>query len=218
MRNNSGCHFDLDAVSALTEKLLAEGGCDCSREQLGQLCRLVELLHAWNSRINLTAVRNPLEMVTLHIMDSASVLPYIRGRNIADAGTGAGFPGMVLAVLCPEKNFTLIDSGAKKISFVRNACTGLKLDNVTAVRMRCEDFKPPEKFDCVVSRAFAPLDKMLAWCWHLVGTEGIFVAMKGHTEEAELKSIPANVIIEQIAELKVPGLNASRQAVIIRKA
>ena len=218
MKNHSSYPFEWEAVFALTQKLLAEGGIECSHEQLEKLCRLTELLHAWGSRINLTAVRNPLDMVTLHVMDSASVLPYIRGKKIVDVGTGAGFPGMVLALLCPEKKFTLIDSGAKKISFVRNACLELKTGNVTSVKTRCEDFKPQEKFDCVVSRAFAPLDKMLTWCWDLVCDQGIFVAMKGKIEEKELKSITKNVVIEQVANLKVPGLNASRQAVIIRKA
>ncbi len=180
-----------------------------------KLTELVMLLCKWNQALNLTAIRDPMEMVVLHILDSMSIEPYIFGKNVADVGTGPGFPGLVLAILHPEIHFTLIDSIAKKISFVKNAVNTLKLENVTAVNGRCESISVDEPFVCIVSRAFAPLERIVTWCRSLLAPDGKFVAMKGNLSQEERDELPQDAVIEQIAELHVPGLDAKRQAVIV---
>ena len=159
-----------------------------------------------------------MQMVLLHILDSAVVSPLIkdRGNNIADVGTGAGFPGLVLAILNPDKHFTLIDSIAKKLSFVRTAMVSLNLNNISIINDRCENIKPDKKFDCILSRAFAPLCKIIEWCKDLISDEGVFLAMKANLEHDELDQIDKNTTIEEIIELKVPSLDAKRQAVVMR--
>ncbi len=184
-------------------------------EKAQKLTELVMLLCKWNQALNLTAIRDPMEMVVLHILDSMSIEPYIFGKNVADVGTGPGFPGIVLAILHPEIRFTLIDSVAKKISFVKNAVNTLKLQNVTAVNGRCESLSIDDPFECIVSRAFAPLERIVTWCRGLLAKQGRFVAMKGNLSDDERKDLPADAVIEKIAELRVPGLDAKRQAVIV---
>ena len=182
------------------------------------MATLVVLLEKWNKALNLTAIREPMQMVLLHILDSAVVSPLIkdRGDNIADVGTGAGFPGLVLAILNPDKHFTLIDSIAKKLSFVRTAMVSLNLNNISIINDRCENIKLDKKFDCILSRAFAPLCKIIEWCKDLISDEGVFLAMKANLEHDELDQIDKNTTIEEIIELKVPSLDAKRQAVVMR--
>ena len=131
-------------------------------------------------------------------------------------GTGAGFPGLVLAILNPQIHFTLIDSIAKKLSFVRTAMVSLKLQNVTIINDRCENIKPENKFDCILSRAFAPLSKIVEWCQDLIAANGEFICMKANLEEDELRSLQDFAKIEETIELKVPSLDEKRQAVILK--
>ena len=191
---------------------------ECSEEQYDKLATLVELLAKWNNALNLTAIREIDKMVVLHILDSAVVSPLIsdKGKNIADVGTGAGFPGLVLAILNPQKHFTLIDSVAKKLSFVRTAMVSLGLKNVTIINDRCENIKVEHKFDCILSRAFAPLCKIIEWCENIIDDNGLFVAMKANLEEGELNELPENAEILENIPLSVPGLDAKRQAVVMR--
>ena len=143
-------------------KLMSKTDIEYTDEQLEKLASLVVLLCKWNNALNLTAIREPDKIVVLHILDSAVISPLIKDKNnIADVGTGAGFPGLVLAILNPDKKFTLIDSIAKKLSFVRTAMTSLGLKNVTIINDRCENIVPEEKFECILSRAFAPLCKIV---------------------------------------------------------
>ena len=200
------------------EKLLKEANIDATEEQLDKLATLVVLLCKWNQALNLTAIRDPDDMVVLHIIDSAVLSPLVaqRGKNIADVGTGAGFPGLVLAILNPNIKFTLIDSIAKKLSFVRTAMVSLNLKNVNLINDRCENIKIDEKFDCIVSRAFAPLSKIVQWCKELISDNGTFVAMKANLEPNELEEIPDYAVILDNIDLKVPTLDAKRQAVILK--
>ncbi|MCI6796799.1 MAG: 16S rRNA (guanine(527)-N(7))-methyltransferase RsmG [Succinatimonas sp.] len=209
--------FSSEAISEKIRLLWGQSSCNValSDSKVEQMTKLVGLLHQWNKALNLTAIRDPEEMVVLHIIDSISIEPYICGHNIADVGTGPGFPGLVLAILHPEIRFTLIDSVAKKISFVKNAVAVLKLGNVIPENCRCEELKPKEQFDCIVSRAFAPLDKIVNWCRELLVSDGKFVAMKAKLSEEELGNVPEDVVIDRIEKLNVPGLNATRQAVVM---
>lgn len=205
-------------ILANIKNLMKKTEIECSEEQYDKLATLVELLAKWNNVLNLTAIREIDKMVVLHILDSAVVSPLIsdKGKNIADVGTGAGFPGLVLAILNPQKHFTLIDSVAKKLSFVRTAMVSLGLKNVTIINDRCENIKVEQKFDCILSRAFAPLCKIIEWCENLIDDNGLFVAMKANLEEGELNELPENAEILENIPLSVPGLDAKRQAVVMR--
>ena len=205
-------------ILANIKNLMKKTEIECSEEQYDKLSTLVELLAKWNNALNLTAIREIDKMVVLHILDSAVVSPLIsdKGKNIADVGTGAGFPGLVLAILNPQKHFTLIDSVAKKLSFVRTVMVSLGLKNVTIINDRCENIKVEQKFDCILSRAFAPLCKIIEWCENIIDDNGLFVAMKANLEEGELNELPENAEILENIPLSVPGLDAKRQAVVMR--
>ncbi len=209
---------DKELILLKIKKLMSEAKIDASEDQLEKLATLVILLCKWNNALNLTAIRDPNDMVVLHILDSAVLSPLIKykGNNIADVGTGAGFPGLVLAILNPEIQFTLIDSIAKKLSFVRTAMVSLNLKNVQIINDRCENIEIENKFDCIVSRAFAPLCKIVEWCKNLISDNGIFIAMKANLDEKEISEIPSNAQLVENIELHVPTLDAKRQAVIIK--
>ena len=178
---------------------------------------LLDELERWNSKVNLTAVRDREVMTTLHIDDSLAALPLLRGKRILDVGTGAGFPGLPLAIAEPQRDFHLIDSNNKKIMFIQHVVRLLGLSNVTAVKARGEDYAPGYRFDTVIARALASLPKLLEIAGHHVGENGVFVALKGRYPAEELEELPATWV-SSVTELKVPGLEAgSRHAVLIER-
>ena len=178
---------------------------------------LLDELERWNSKVNLTAVRDREQMAVLHIQDSLAAQPLLQGRRILDVGTGAGFPGLPLAIVESGREFHLIDSNNKKIQFVRHAAGLLGLDNVTAVKARAEDYAPGYRFDTVIARALASLPKLLEIAGHHVGEDGVFVALKGRHPEEELEQVPDTWQCS-VRELNVPGLEAgSRHAVLIKR-
>lgn len=199
------------------DRLLAQTQITLSESQKDKQLALVELLTKWNKAYNLTSVRTPDAMLTRHIMDSLAVAPYLEGQRFIDVGTGPGLPGLPLAIAQPDKEFVLLDSLGKRIRFIRQVCHELKLDNVTAVQARVEDYQDEAKFDGVISRAFASLNDMLSWCAHLPATEGRFYALKGLYPEQELTQIPNDCKVERIEKMQVPGIDASRHIVIISK-
>ena len=176
---------------------------------------LLDELERWNQKVNLTAIRDRGEMVTAHIDDSLAAQPLLRGGRILDVGTGAGFPGLPLAIAEPQREFHLIDSNNKKIMFVQHVAGLLGLDNVTAVKTRSEDYAPGYRFDTVIARALAALPKLVEIAGHHVREDGVFVALKGRYPAEELKDVPEPWDYKVI-ELKVPGLEAgSRHAVLM---
>jgi 16S rRNA (guanine527-N7)-methyltransferase len=178
---------------------------------------LLDELERWNRKVNLTAIRDRAEMVTTHIDDSLSARPLLRGERILDVGTGAGFPGLPLAIVEPGREFHLIDSGNKKIQFVQHVAGLLGLDNVTAVKARAEDYAPGHRFDTVIARALASLPKLVEIAGHHVGEDGVFVALKGRYPVEELQELP-ETWRSSVRELKVPGLEAgSRHAVLMER-
>jgi 16S rRNA (guanine527-N7)-methyltransferase len=180
--------------------------------------RLLDELVRWNKKVNLTAVRDRDEMYRLHIADSLAVRPLLHGREILDVGTGAGFPGLPLAIAEPDREFTLVDSNNKKIMFVQHAAGLLGLDNVNAVKARGEDFAPGHRFDTVIARALASLPKLVDIAGHHVGEDGVFVALKGRYPAEELEELQAPWSHE-VTEVAVPGLEpGSRHAVLLRRA
>ena len=181
------------------------------------LLAFLHLLEKWNAAYNLTAVREPEKMVTHHVLDSLAAIPYLHGRRIVDVGAGAGIPGIPLALACPELEFVLLDSNAKKTRFITQAVNELGLTNVTVERARAEDYRPTRTFDTVISRAFASLAEMLDMTQHLGAPDGVFVAMKGIYPHDELLAVPPEFKVDRVAAVQVPGLDAQRHVVCLTK-
>jgi 16S rRNA (guanine527-N7)-methyltransferase len=213
----------LDIVAtaqAELEERLAKGlplvGLEPVPAQVAALAHFLRLLDKWNKAFNLTAVRDPLEMVSRHILDSISVLPYLHGISILDVGTGAGLPGIPLALIDPQRQFTLLDSGGKKVRFVRHAAGELAIANVSVVNERVEEYEPADAFDTVLCRAFTSVGEFVRRCGHLAGSGGRLVAMKGHFPEQELAAMPSAWAAD-VAAIKVPGQAGERHVVILQR-
>lgn len=179
-----------------------------------RLLQLLDELTRWNAAYNLTSVRLREEMMTHHLLDSLSIHEHLRGTRIADVGTGAGFPGLPLAVTSPERQFTLIDSSGKKVRFVSHAARTLALGNVTAVHSRAESLQPAETFDTVTARAFAALPDLLASVRTLCGPGTRVLAMKGRDPAAEVEGVRPPWRVLESLPLAVPGLGEDRHLVI----
>ncbi len=186
---------------------------EISVDKVAMLLNFINLIEKWNKAYNLTAIKSKQDMVALHLLDSLTVLPYLQGNRIIDIGTGAGLPGIPLAICLPELSFTLLDSNAKKTRFVQQAVLELKLGNVEVIHSRVEDFAPPQSYDMVLTRAFAELSDIIAVTKHLVAQGGKLIAMKAKCPEAELSKRPANT---QVIPVKIPGIDAERNLVCIK--
>lgn len=175
------------------------------------------LLNKWNRAYNLTSVRDPLEMVTRHLLDSLSVAPYINVDNLIDVGTGPGLPGIPLAIAYPEKSFSLLDSNGKRTRFMQQAKVELKLDNITIVQNRVEEHHPELAYQAVLSRAFASLSDMIKWTSHLCDEAGCFMAMKGHYPDEEISDLPEAYHVSESHQLSLQGSDVERHLLIISK-
>ncbi|MCE5182296.1 MAG: 16S rRNA (guanine(527)-N(7))-methyltransferase RsmG [Betaproteobacteria bacterium] len=181
-----------------------------------RLLKYVALLQKWNKVYNLTAVRDPQKMLVQHLFDSLAVLPQIHGRRIIDVGTGPGLPGVPLALANPALDVTLLDSNHKKTTFLRQACLELGLSNATVVCERVEAWRPGEKYDVVISRAFSDLAEFANLTRHLCSDSGVMLAMKGVYPNEELARLPACVALQSVGQLRVPSLDAERHLVVLR--
>lgn len=190
--------------------LIDQTGLSINCQQIDQLINYVEMLNKWNKAYNLTAVRDPNEMLIKHIMDSLVVSPYLVGSTFIDVGTGPGLPGIPLAIINPDKQFDLVDSLGKRIRFLKQVQFELKLENIQPIQSRIEEYNE-KKFDGVISRAFASLQDMLTWCKHLPNEQGSFYALKG----SDLDPIPEGFTLKQDIKLTIPELNAERRLMII---
>ncbi|MBE0484120.1 MAG: 16S rRNA (guanine(527)-N(7))-methyltransferase RsmG [Bacterioplanes sp.] len=180
-------------------------------EQCAALHEYLALLQKWNKAYNLTAIRDPQRMVGLHILDSLAVHPYVQGQQrIIDVGTGAGLPGIVLAIMNPAIDFTLLDSNGKKTRFLFQVKTALQLNNVTIVNDRVEAYHPPQPFDMIISRAFASLADMTFWCQHLRAEQGCFLAMKGQYPTEEIADIADDFSVTDAHALSIPNVEGER--------
>jgi 16S rRNA (guanine527-N7)-methyltransferase len=177
-----------------------------AEDKIEQLLGFIKLIEKWNKAYNLTAIRNREDMVRLHVLDSLAIVPFIEGKRVIDIGTGAGLPGIPLAIYLPEIEFTLLDSNAKKTRFVQQAILELKLKNVSVCHNRVEQYHPEKSFDTVITRAFAGLSDIVELTAHLLNKDGVLLAMKGQIpdvsklESAKTELIPVNV----------PGISAER--------
>lgn len=186
-------------------------------QQQNQLMAYLALLQQWNNAFNLTAIREPAQMVTRHLIDSLSILPYIAGSRIIDVGSGPGLPGIPLAICRPDIEVTTLDSNGKKTRFQQQVKAALGLDNLQIINARAEAcYEQP--FDQVISRAFASLKDMLDWTAHLCHQQGVFLAMKGQYPDDELQNLPAGFLLRASYPLNVPDTEGERHLIVIGRA
>lgn len=192
-------------------------GVDLSDSQHSQLLAYLALLIKWNKAYNLTAVRDPDEMVSRHLLDSLSVVPFIAGDRWLDVGSGGGMPGIPLAILFPEMKVTVLDSNGKKTCFLTQVKLELKLDNLEVIHSRVEAFKPELPFTGIVSRAFSSLEDFTEWTRHLGDTDTRWLAMKGLHPADELVALPTDFHLDSAQALTVPGCQGQRHLLILRR-
>ncbi|MFZ6861914.1 16S rRNA (guanine(527)-N(7))-methyltransferase RsmG [Undibacterium sp. Ji67W] len=204
-------------------KMLADGvqelALHLTDAQIDKMIVYLLLLSKWNSVYNLTAIRDPKEMVKQHLLDSLSAAPaFVGAKNVLDVGAGGGLPGMMLAITYPEIKISMIDTVSKKTAFLSQAKTELGLTNVTVHTGRVEALQVTEKFDVITSRAFSELCNFINWSGHLLADGGQFVAMKGVAPAQEIERLPEGWQVTGMQALSVPGLQAERHLVFVKKS
>jgi 16S rRNA (guanine527-N7)-methyltransferase len=205
---------ELDLLAAGAKEI----GVDLSVERAETLLRLVDELESANAQFNLTAIRDRPGMLHKHVLDSLSVQPYLRGARMADVGTGAGFPGLALAVVNPERHFTLIEATGKKARFVEQTAERIGLKNTLIANVRAESYRPAELFDTVMARALSSLADFVAYAGHLCGPGGRLLAMKGKRPDEEISALPKSFRVLAVHRLKVPGMTDERHLVELAKS
>ena len=194
-----------------------ELGVTLSDTQHSQLLDYLALLIKWNKAYNLTAVRNPDEMVSRHLLDSLSVVPFIQGERWLDVGSGGGMPGIPLAILFPDRKISLLDSNGKKTRFQTQVKLELKLDNLEVIHSRAENFKPALPFSGINSRAFSSLEDFAGWTRHMGDSDTRWLAMKGLHPADELVALPSDFHLDSAQALTVPGCQGQRHLLILRR-
>lgn len=217
-------HGELASLQAALVAGARSLGLQLTANDVARLLAITSLLADWNTRINLTAIVEPAAMLTHHLLDSLSVHAHLQGRRVADVGTGAGFPGLPLALVQPHRHFTLIDSVAKKLRFVTHAAQLAGIGNITTVHARCEDFprgfppSSPPHFDTVIARACKPLPELLPLVQPLCGPATLVLAMKGPRVTQEIAALGPGWRVTSVTDLLVPGLDGTRKLVALRAA
>ena len=208
----------MSALRTQLDALIAQTTLEVSDNQRDQLVGYVEMLNKWNKAYNLTSVRDPSDMLVKHILDSIVVSSHLQGQRFIDVGTGPGLPGIPLSIMNPDKEFYLLDSLGKRIRFLKQVVHALGLKNVTPIQSRVEEFQPEEKFDGVLSRAFASMTDMVEWCHHLPKQDsGVFLALKGQHPKDEIDQLPEWCSVTEIISLAVPELEGDRHLVILSR-
>lgn len=208
MSQNTLSHLQPQLVAALDDLQL-----ELSGAQIDSLMTYLELLQKWNKVYNLTAIRDPQEMLVKHLIDSLAVVPFVDSESLIDVGSGGGLPGVPLAICFPERRIDMLDSNIKKTRFITQAKAQLGLKNSQVWHKRVEEYQPQPLYDAVISRAFASLEDMLNWTQHLIPQGGVWWAMKAQKETEEFEHIPDYAVVEKTIELNVPGLAAERRLI-----
>ena len=211
--------FDRAAVAAVLADGIDVLALDLDAAQQARLLDYLALLLKWNAVYNLTSVRDPLQMVTHHLLDSlAAVSSFAQATNVLDVGAGGGLPGIVLAIARPAMQVALIDTVHKKTAFLKQVKAELELNNVTVYTDKVQQLRVPQLFDVITSRAFADLSDFVAWSNHLLADGGQFIALKGVAPPDERERLPAPWKVSRVQALQVPGLDAERHLVFIEKS
>ena len=182
-----------------------------------QLITYLDLLQRWNKVFNLTAITDPREMVYLHIIDSLAVQPLLTGKRLLDVGSGAGLPGIPLAITNPDQQWVVLDKNNKKTRFLTQACAELRLTNVEVVQARCEDFNPSQCFDNILSRAFGTLCLFTESTAHLLCEHGQFIAMKGKYPQEEINELSTRFLLQKSVQLDIKGISIERHVICLSK-
>ena len=210
--------FDRDALAKVLADGIAEMGLDVAPEQQARLMAYLQLMHKWNAVYNLTSLRDPMQMVTHHLLDSLAAVPaFNAARNVLDVGAGGGLPGTVLAITRPDMKVAMIDTVHKKTAFLTQVKAELGLTNVTVHTMKVQDLQVSEKFDVITSRAFADLSDFVNWSGHLLQEGGRFIALKGVAPSEERERLPQEWKVTGLQPLQVPRLDAERHLVFIER-
>lgn len=211
--------FNRAALAEVLKKGVNELKLELSPAQHEQLLDYLALLNKWNSVYNLTSVRDPMQMMTLHLLDSLAAVPAFAGAaNVLDVGAGGGLPGIVLAITRPDMKVSMIDTVHKKTAFLTQVKAQLGLANVTVYTMKVQELAVAQLFDVITSRAFADLSDFVNWSGHLLEEGGRFIALKGTAPADERERLPAPWQVTDLQPLRVPGLDAERHLVFIKKA
>ena len=197
---------------------LAQMNLSLSDSQQQKLLAFLALLNKWNKAYNLTAVRDERVMVSRQLLDSLSIMPWITTDHLLDVGAGGGLPGIPLAIVFPDKRFTLLDSNGKKTRFLNQCVLELGLTNVEVIHGRAEDCRPEQPFSQISSRAFTALENLVTWCGPLLEENGEFLAMKGQYPDDEVSALPAGWQVESSQALTVPGADGERHLLVVRRA
>lgn len=211
--------FDRAALAAVLGDGIKELGLSLSEAQQGQLMDYLALMAKWNSVYNLTSLRDPMQMVTHHLLDSLAAVPAFAGAtNVLDVGAGGGLPGIVLAIARPDMKVSMVDTVHKKTAFLTQVKAELGLANVTVHTARVEQLQVSDKFDVITSRAFADLSDFVNWSGHLLAQGGRFIALKGVAPAEEQQRLPQEWKVTELRPLRVPRLGAERHLVFIERA
>lgn len=211
--------FDRDALAKVLADGIAEMKLEVTAEQQDKLMAYLQLMHKWNAVYNLTSLRDPMQMVTHHLLDSLAAVPAFKdARNVLDVGAGGGLPGTVLAITRPDMKVAMIDTVHKKTAFLTQVKAELGLSNVTVHTMKVQDLAASDKFDVITSRAFADLSDFVNWSGHLLQEGGQFIALKGVAPSEERERLPQDWKVTGLQPLQVPRLGAERHLVFIMKS
>jgi 16S rRNA (guanine527-N7)-methyltransferase len=211
--------FDRPKLALILADGIKDLKLDLTQTQHEQLLDYLALLFKWNKVYNLTSVRDPMQMMTHHLLDSLAAVPaFEAAQNVLDVGAGGGLPGMVLAIARPAMKVAMIDTVHKKTAFLTQVKAELELANVTVYTMRVEQLSVPQKFDVITSRAFADLSDFVNWSGHLLADGGQFIALKGTAPPEEQERLPKEWKVTKLEPLRVPGLDAERHLVFIQKS
>jgi len=212
-------YYDPAALAEVLARGIADMQLDVPAAQQEKLMAYLALMNKWNSVYNLTSLRDPMQMVTHHLLDSLAAVPAFEGaRNVLDVGAGGGLPGIVLAITRPDMKVSMIDTVHKKTAFLKQVKAELELANVTVYTMKVQELEVSDKFDVITSRAFADLSDFLEWSGHLLAEGGKFIALKGTAPAEEQERIPAEWKITGLQPLWVPRLEAERHLVFVERS